>query len=158
MVFQKLLQERPERVFYLAGGGPHGNYAAKRWRDHQWALELNLLAPMRLAHQLLNRFPQNSPQLILCGSAIAESNGDVNAASYAAAKHGLKGLFSSLYLENPEWDLRLFSPGYMDTELLPKSAPVRYKKVWDPSEMARDLLEWAKIPGERHKVYPLYAE
>lgn len=155
-VFDQILAKRPSRVFYVAGGGPHGLFATKKWADHQWALEVNSLAPMRLAHELLRRF-EVPPPLILCGSAVAEAQSDPQASSYAAAKHALRGFFSSVAAEYPHWDVRLFSPGYMDTELLPKGAPVRYKELWSPSEVAKDLLSWALDDnGARHKVEPLY--
>jgi len=98
--------------------------------------------------------------VILVGSTICENQGDRHAASYAAAKHALKGLYESLRLEAPDWDLRMVSPGYLDTELLPKNAPVRYKEVWDPQKVAQEIVEWMKQKSNHgdHKVYPPYPE
>jgi short-subunit dehydrogenase len=142
--FDKLLTSlrtfQPTRIFYLAGGGPHGDFQKKAWKDHVWAWEVTFLAVARLIHALLNDTP---PQIILCGSAVAESDGDAKASSYASAKHALKGLFESLRLENQSVDVRLFSPGYLDTELLPKDALVRYKGVWNPEIVARKLWDWS---------------
>lgn len=135
------LQEfQPSRVFYLAGGGPYGEFQKKAWKDHVWAWEVTFLAAARLVHALLN----DSPQIILCGSSVAESSGDPRAASYASAKHALRGLYESLRRENPKLDLRLFSPGYLDTELLPKGASVRYKGVWNPELVAKKFWDWAR--------------
>ncbi|NCN41071.1 hypothetical protein GW916_07445, partial [bacterium] len=80
-------------------------------------------------------------------------------ASYSAAKHALKGLYLSLRVEKPTWDLRLFSPGYLDTELLPKGASVRYKKVWDPEEVSVRFIDWMldeELLGDHHSdsAYP----
>ncbi|MBK7960771.1 MAG: hypothetical protein IPK04_05925 [Bdellovibrionales bacterium] len=71
-------------------------------------------------------------QGIFIGSQIAERNPDINAASYTAAKHALLGIISTLQKEALEGkdtkkaslahDLRLFSPGYMNTSLLPPTA------------------------------------
>lgn len=134
---------RPTRVFYLSGGGPFGEFHKKQWKDHVWAWEVTFLAAARIVHALLNERHPNPPQIVLCGSSVAESAGDAKAASYSSAKHALKGFYESLRLENPSLDVRLFSPGYLDTELLPKGAEVRYKGVWNPELVARKLWDWA---------------
>lgn len=131
----------PNRVFYLCGGGPFGEFQKKAWKDHVWAWEVTFLAAARLVHALLNAAA--TPQIVLCGSSVAESNGDPRAVSYASAKHALVGLYQSLRIENPSLDIRLFSPGYLDTELLPKGAEVRYKGVWNPEMVARKLWDWS---------------
>ena len=97
------------------------------------------------------------PQVILVGSSVAESAADPKAASYCAAKHALRGLFLSLREEYPDWDLRLFSPGYMDTDMLPPHALVRKKGVHDPARVASDLWSWA-LTADRgaHWVYPIH--
>jgi short-subunit dehydrogenase len=128
------------KVFYLAGGGPYGSFQDKDWKDHLWAWEVTFLAAARLVHALLRQ--TLPPQIVLCGSSIAEDKGDPRAASYASAKHALKGLYETLKLENAKVDVRLFSPGYLDTELLPKGAAVRYKGVWNPEEVAKRFWDW----------------
>ena len=75
---------QPTRVFYLAGGGPYGDFQKKAWKDHIWAWEVTFLSAARLVHALLN---ETSPQIVLCGSSVAENAGDAQAASYASAKH-----------------------------------------------------------------------
>src|ERR1017187_1772613 len=46
---QLVLEKQFDLVIYAAGGGPHGKFAEKNYRDHEWALKVNLMAPMRLA-------------------------------------------------------------------------------------------------------------
>jgi len=145
---------RPQRVFCFAGGGPHGGFAEKCWKDHEWALTVSLVTPMRLLHSYLQAVPEG--QWIMTGSAIAEAQPDARAASYAASKHALKGLISTLRAENPRQDVRLFSPGYMDTELLPaNSAPRLENRVLAPTAVAVEFVLWAADPAASwHRVCP----
>jgi short-subunit dehydrogenase len=120
------------KLIYVAGGGPYGDFGSKKWAAHEWAWEV-----------------------VLVGSSVAEASADKSAASYAAAKHALKGLWSSLRLDYPDWDLRLFSPGYMNTELLPANAPVREKGVYSPRDVAEELWTWSlSADNGGHRVYP----
>lgn len=151
-VIQKLEASSFSRIFIVAGGGPYGEYGQKQWKDHKWAWEVTFLFPARVLHAL-QKGP--CPQVILIGSSVAESAGDPGAASYASAKHALKGLFSSLIFESPGWDIRLFSPGYMDTEMLPPNAPIRKKGVWPPAEVAKQIWRWSLEPDKGgHRVQP----
>lgn len=146
-------REQPERIFYIPGGGPYGAFAQKEWKDHRWALSVTLLAPMRIVHHLLRT--NYSQQIIVIGSAIAESAPDKHAASYCAAKHGLKGLIDTLALEEENKDIRLFSPGYMATSMLPPNAAEKVgKPVADPQDVAKAFVDWALEPkAARHKIY-----
>ena len=143
----------PTRLFYFAGGGPFGAFSEKNWRDHEWALKVNFLFPAKLIH-VFAKDPQNLKQLIVTGSAIAEAKPDENASSYSTAKHALKALFENLQKEKLILDLRLFSPAYMNTDLLPqKSWPRELEKVLDPTEVAKMFCSWALDPeGSRHKI------
>lgn len=142
----------PHRLFYVAGGGPFGLYPAREWKDHLWAFQVNFLFPALLLHDLLSHLNElRLKQAVFIGSAIAESQPDPMAASYAAGKHALKGLIDSLKLENPGFDLRLFSPGYMDTQMLPANAWPRHqpdpeKPVRQPEEIAKQLWQWSHSP------------
>jgi len=146
-------EETYGKVFFVAGGGPYGLYQERKWSDHEWALQVSFLFAARALHALC--VAQRLEQVILVGSSVAENDADVRAASYSAAKHALKGLWSTLRAENPNWDLRLFSPGYMDTELLPAQAPVRRQGVYSPEALAQELWTWS-LTGDHggHKVYP----
>lgn len=150
--------ERPTRVFCFAGGGPYGLFADKNLKDHLWALKVSFLAPMALLHTFMavnSPAIQPSGQWVMTGSAIAESAGDANAASYAAAKHALVGLVSSLRAETPQMDIRLFSPGYMATDLLPAAA-IKAKGLADvqkPEDVAVQFIKWAVDPqASWHRV------
>lgn len=149
---------RPDQIFYVAGGGPHGHFQDRPFHSHQWAWRVTFEAAAWVCHWALRQDPQ--PQVILVGSAICESRPDPLASSYAAAKHALLGLFSSLRKELPKWDLRLFSPGYLDTELLPKTSVVRYKRVWDPKTVAVSLMEWSQDKSQlgSHKSFADYPD
>lgn len=140
-VIQQIQDLSFSKLFYVAGGGPYGAFGSKNWDAHEWAWEVTFRFPAKLLHFLAqgHRFEQ----VILVGSSVAEDQGDKSAASYASAKHALKGLWSSLRLDYPEWDLRLFSPGYMDTALLPKTAAVRQRGVYSPRQVAEQLWTWS---------------
>mgnify|MGYP003395396521 CR=1 FL=1 len=142
MISERLQQFQPTRIFYLAGGGPYGAFESKQWKDHLWAWEVSFLGAARVVHVALN-FSERPKQIVLCGSAVAENEGDAGAAAYSSAKHALKGLYECLRAENSALDIRLFSPGYLDTGLLPKGAAIRYKGVWSSEAMAKELWTWA---------------
>lgn len=152
-VIQYLRTEDYEKVFCVAGGGPYALFGESDWKNHEWALNVTFLAHARALHAMAQagRFAQ----VILVGSSVAEAEGDMYAASYSAAKHALRGLYASLRLDYPSWDVRLLSPGYMDTPMLPANAKVRIKGVYDPIDVANDVWKWsisADIGG--YKVYP----
>lgn len=152
-VIAHVLQKDYARIFYTAGGGPHGRFETKQWKDHEWALELSFTFPAKLTHALLQA--KRKTPLIFVGSAVAESEPDPLAASYSAAKHALKGLILSVRAENPDWDLRLFSPGYMDTAMLPHGSAPRQHGVYDPEQVAHELWNWSlRSDDAGHKVYP----
>lgn len=134
-----------DRLFYFAGGGPFGSFTEKKWQDHQWALQVSFLTPAYLLHQLTD-----IKQMVFVGSTIADSSADPKAASYAAAKHGLKGLMTSLIAEGDSRDLRLFRPGYMDTDLLPPNAAPRLegKSLLSPEYAAEQFIQWVKKPAD----------
>jgi short-subunit dehydrogenase len=145
------------KVFCVAGGGPYGFFHERAFKDHEWAWQVTYVFAARLMHGILAS--KRRPQVILLGSSVAESEADPRAASYCAAKHALRGLFMSLREEQPDFDLRLFSPGYMDTALLPVNAAARKRGVYDPKVVAQELWTWS-LTGEigGHRVYPRHPE
>lgn len=147
----ELEEFRPDIVIYCAGGGPYSKFEQAKWKSHDWALQVSFLAAARLAHWFMGRKQASTAdQWIWVGSAIAEAQGDPCGSSYAAAKHALLGLYQSIQMEKPSLDLRLFSPGYMNTDLLPKGSwPRRQdKSLWEPEEVARLLWEWSNNPDQ----------
>lgn len=146
-VLQKINDFSPDRCVYFAAGGPYGLFQDKDWKDHEWALKVSFLFPARLLHFLLQK--KLCKQLVFIGSSVAEDQVDPKAASYSAAKHGLKGLVTTVQQELlnstnvGKLDLRLFSPGYMDTELLPCNARARQcGAIVTAHEIAEKLSEW----------------
>lgn len=146
-------REKPTRIFYVPGGGPYGAFAKKEWKDHSWALSVSLLAPMRILHHATKT--SYGQQIIFIGSAVAEGSPDINASSYCAAKHGLKGLVSTVRIEEENKDIRLFSPSYMATDMLPANAAEKTGKVvLDPTVVAKEFVNWALEPQAAwHKIY-----
>jgi short-subunit dehydrogenase len=135
---------KPTHIWSFAGGGPHGPYQSKDFKDHLWAWNVNFLFNARLLHSVLrdsDSYPQVK-QLLFLGSDIAESQADPLSASYAASKHALKGLVTSVQAESPACDIRLVSPGYMKTELLPITSEP-YAKAAEPQLIAEKLVAWA---------------
>ncbi len=108
-----------------------------------WCLNTTFLYPAELLHHLLSEktkwpFLRN---VILVGSAVAEEAPDPGAASYAAAKHALKGLVATLQLESASPQIQLFSPGYMQTDMLPlHSKPRLMQLAANPVEVAKKLI------------------
>ncbi len=138
----RLLQFDCTHIFYISGGGPHGKFADKKMKDHLWAYQLSLLFPAHLIHWALQT--NLLKQLIVVGSSIAEDKPDALAASYASAKHGLKGLVTSLNEEGVGIDLRLFSPPYMRTDMLPLKLPQAIAEhVKNPDDIAKAFYEWS---------------
>ncbi|MES3039325.1 MAG: SDR family NAD(P)-dependent oxidoreductase, partial [Bdellovibrionota bacterium] len=83
-------------------------------------------------------------KFFVVGSAVAEQKADPGAAMYSASKHALCGLVHSIQKEEIPFDLRLFSPGYMDTGMLPPQAWPRKEPglVKDAKVLAQKLIEW----------------
>lgn len=153
-IIQKLLSLDNLGVLYFAGGGPYGEFENQKWTSHQWAFEVNFLFPSKLLHELLKT--PGCSLFAYVGSAVAENSCDPKASSYAASKHAMKGLLSSIYKENPQrqCQIRLLSPSYMDTDMLPQGSwPRREGRVSPPREVAQTLYEWLSVnKGDFHKV------
>ncbi|MBC7419128.1 MAG: SDR family NAD(P)-dependent oxidoreductase [Bdellovibrio sp.] len=134
----------PTRIIYFAGGGPHGVFEEKKWSDHQWAFNTSFLYPAELVHSILSDQSHwlGLRQIILIGSSVAENKADPLAASYAAAKHALRGMVDSMAQEASEKPIvQLFSPGYMQTDLLPAhSQPRQNGLAEDPVQVAKKLI------------------
>lgn len=134
---------KPTCVIYFAGGGPYGFFEEKSWASHLWSLNTTFLFPAQLLHQILSEPWAELKQIVFIGSSVAEAKADPMAASYAAAKHALKGLIDSFNLESKERSVqvKLFSPGYMQTDLIPKNSPA-YHKAESVEAVAQRLLEF----------------
>lgn len=147
LFLKSLEQFAPTRLVYVAGGGPYGEFQKKNWSDHMWALTTSFLYPAELLHTILSNSKKwpHLKQIVFVGSEIAEFRPDQNASSYAAAKHALKGLITTIQLESSVEGERpsvlLFSPGYMQTDMLPEnSAPRTEGLAADPKAVAKKLI------------------
>lgn len=148
LLLSTLISFKPTTLYYFAGGGPYGEFGKKDWKDHEWAMEVTYNFPAKLIHSwLAGNLLCN--HMTLLGSQIAESDPDPFASSYAAAKHALKGLISTLHRENPYIDLRLLSPGYMNTDMLPKNSMPRRLNLplLDPQVICNKIFEWQIDPN-----------
>lgn len=140
---EQILSTNPDRIFYFAAGGTYGPFKKYEWKDHVWTMGVTFEFPAFMLHYYLKN-PKNLKQIVFVGSAVAESQADPNAAMYCAAKHALKGLLSSVEKENPSFQIKLFSPGYMNTQMLPKGAwPREQGLAVEPSQVASDLLRFS---------------
>ncbi|MFN7905432.1 MAG: SDR family NAD(P)-dependent oxidoreductase [Pseudobdellovibrionaceae bacterium] len=160
---EKLISHKVQKIFYFAGGGPYGGYATKqtsvpsdKWPSQSWSHHVSFLFPAFLIHHGLSHFQQ----MVFVGSSVAEIRPDPYAAMYCASKHGLKGLIQSVQKEAEQGkgftDLRLFSPGYMDTDLLPKNAwprinPPEGEKIHDPGQVAQIFCDFVSDAGQANQ-------
>jgi short-subunit dehydrogenase len=159
-LIQTLHSLKATHVWYFAGGGPFGDYAQKNWRDHEWAFRVNFMAPAYVLHALTKETRQVG-QLICVGSAVAGTRPDPRAASYAAGKHALRGLMTSVQAENATGlDLRLFEPTYLDTPMLPPNAKPRQTPgmVRPLAEVSQEFVSWAlnSNPISQNLSHPVF--
>jgi short-subunit dehydrogenase len=145
----KILREsQPSRIIYCAAGGPYGYFGNFQWKDHFWSIKTTFEFPAFLLHSFLSQPLPILKQIIIIGSAVAESKADPGAAAYAAAKHAVKGLVTSLQMEPLSFDLRLLSPGYMNTALLPmESAPRKKGLAQEPLKIATLMIQSISDPA-----------
>lgn len=159
-LLESLQNFQVDRLIYSAGGGPFGTFSEVGWKSHQWAFQVSFLSATWLAHQV-QKF-DFLKQIIFIGSSVAEAKADPMAASYCASKHALAGLYKTLATEEGAVDFRLYSPGYMDTDLLPKGSWPRMqdKTLWSPENVAKDLLLWSEDQQQirSHRVLNIWAD
>lgn len=150
--FDLIRDFNPDIFIHCAGGGPYGLFHEKKFKSHEWALRVNLLSYMQITHTLLNQKPRKIMQMIAVGSSIAESQPDPGAASYSTAKHALLGFSANLRAEYPEIDIRVFSPGYMNTPMLPAQKVIELgQKCLKVDEVAQHFVRWMVDPmGSKH--------
>lgn len=141
LIMDHVSTQKPNRIFYCAGGGPHGFFWGKSLKSHKWAMQLNALTPLSLAEKLVAHSYQG--EFVYIGSAIAERSKVLSSLSYSTAKKWAKEAL--LALPEEKLKVRVFSPPYMDTGLLtPKAWPRQEcpELVLNPEEVAQRLLHW----------------
>ena len=150
------------KLVFFVGGGPFGAFQNKEFKDHQWAWEVSFVAASRLLHSAYTLVPTLS-QICFIGSTVAETKSEPLALSYAVAKRALASLVQECQALNPPFDLRLFSPGYMNTRMLPPNSWPRLQKnqkIWEPDTVAKILFSWLQNPGARNtsKQLPVFED
>lgn len=156
-IFQKLQNYEPTRLIYCAGGGPYGEFSKYQWKDHQWTFRVNFEFPAFLAHSLSQKTWPQLKQICFVGSSVAEMKPDPFAASYSASKHALRGLVTTLQKEGFPIDLRLLSPGYMETNLLPLNSEPRLRGLArSPKEIASLMIQSISNADHRHSHQSFY--
>lgn len=140
---EQIAASDPDRIYYFAAGGTYGPFKRFQWKDHIWTMSVTFEFPAFLLHYFLKNSTRLK-QIVFIGSSVAESQADPNAAMYCAAKHALKGLVSSVEKEGPSFQIKLFSPGYMNTQMLPKGAwPREQGLAVEPSQVASELMHFS---------------
>lgn len=128
-------------IFYCAGGGPHGDYFSKPSHAHEWAYQVNFFRPTEIAHYL--KSISFKGLFVYIGSAIAERSVSKKSLSYSMSKKS--SLFTLLLMPEQDLKVRVFSPPYMNTALLPKNSWPRVEAselVLETKEVADELLSW----------------
>jgi len=131
----------PSRILYVAGGGPHGPYFQKGIKSHKWAYAVNYFTPIQILNDLIEKSYEG--EFIYIGSAIAERSTSDKSLSYSASKTAAKSVILSY--DSKLLKTKVFSPAYMDTDLLPKGSWPRMEcseLVIEPSKVAEVLLNW----------------
>ena len=160
--------EFPRHWILSIGGSPtsrliHEPFESTPWEHLRGLVELNLMAPMRIAHQIVPELMRpNSdgavePSSIIALASQAAHHPRPGMSVYAAAKHGLYGLMRSLADEVRELGIRVavISPGMVDTELLPSHPNLDRSKMIPMGDISRAILftlecSTASAPFEVH--------
>lgn len=131
----------PNRIFYVAGGGPHGAFFEKNMKSHMWAYSVNLFTPIQIIYGLIEQGYEG--EFIYIGSAIAERSKSSQSLSYSSSKTSAKNIILSH--QSKMLKTKVFSPPYMNTDLLPKGSWPRQEfpdLVVEPLKVAEVLLDW----------------
>jgi len=132
----------PRHWIFSFGGFPGGtlvreNYEGLSWEMHKEIVELNMLAPMRILHQLVPELirPNSDgivePASMLFLASQAAYRAQPTLASYAGAKFGLRGFLKGLHEEIRELGIRMsiIAPGMVDTGLIPSQPNLDREKL-----------------------------
>jgi acetoacetyl-CoA reductase len=127
---------------------------AHRMTDTQWheSLAVNLSAAFYLARAVLPAMRASRRGCIVFVSSASGSVGQIGAAGYVAAKHGLHGLTKALALESARKGIRVnaVAPGITNTDMIAELddqqragllARVPLARIADPEEVAATV-DW----------------
>jgi len=141
-IVKEVIQSKPfDTIIYCAGGGPHGDYFSKSIQSHYWAYQVNFFRPIEIADYL--KSISFKGLFVYVGSAIAERSNSKKSLSYSISKKS--SLLALLSMPEESLKVRVFSPPYMNTGLLPKHSWPRVEApelVLETKEVAQALLSW----------------
>ncbi len=141
---------KPDIIFYVAGGGPHGDFFSKPLHSHKWAYQVNYFSPLALAYELIEQ--KYKGVFVYIGSAIAERSNSNQSLSYSQSKKMAKE--SLLSIQENRLKIRIYSPPYMNTRMLTKNAWPRIEAsdlVIEPDVVANRLVQWLEEERELPK-------
>tara|TARA_R110002126_G_scaffold151287_20_gene298260 strand:- start:3074 stop:3799 length:726 start_codon:yes stop_codon:yes gene_type:complete len=132
-----------DQVIQCAGTGYYGQSQDEILDNVTQTLNVNLLFPTLLAHQLMTMVERTKGQMIFIGSVAHK--GSPNMASYAASKAGLAGLARSLAAEwQDRINVQIIHPGPTLTPMLEKAGykigPER-RLFLSPDVMATEIIK-----------------
>lgn len=140
-IMKLVVEEKPEVIIYNAGGGPHGDFFSKSMQSHMWAYQVNHFTPIALSYEL--RKKEYKGLFVYVGSAIAERSESDQSLSYSQSKK--MSLKTLLAVPGKTLKIRVFSPPYMNTGLLPPHSWPRLEApelVLEPELVAEKLIDW----------------
>ncbi|HWP57967.1 MAG TPA: SDR family oxidoreductase [Candidatus Acidoferrales bacterium] len=125
-----------------AGWGKKAPLIKARVEDWDETFRVNLRAPMLLAQLVLPTMIAKGAGAIVNIGSISGKTGQANVAAYSASKFGLIGFTESLFEEVREYGIKVCAihPGYVDTPLIPQSAPLNRQKMIRPEDVARAVV------------------
>jgi short-subunit dehydrogenase len=137
----------------IAGTNAPGAFLGKTWEEQKHVLEVNLVAPIALAYQIVPlMLEQGAGQLILL-SSIAAKYSFTGSAVYCASKAGLLGFGRILSEELREQGIRVTNilPGSVDTPLWAKhkSTPP-LEDMLSAQAVAEVLRDLVLMPNDRN--------
>jgi fengycin family lipopeptide synthetase B len=145
--------EFPRHWVLSVGGSPTTKIISEPFESSPWEqlrglIELNLMAPMRICHQIIPELMRPNadgvvePASIIALGSQAGHHARPGFSAYAASKHGLYGLMRSVADEVRDLGIRIavISPGMVDTELLPSHPNLDRAKMIPTEDISRAIL------------------
>lgn len=124
--------------FFVQGNALEGDTST--WEQ---ALNLNLLAPMKLTHAFAPGMKERQFGMIINLGSVAGIEGMSGVGVYAATKHGIRGWSRSCYLQLREFGIKvvLINPAFVDTDMTSGVKNADRSKMLGPG----DIVEAVKL-------------
>jgi len=125
-----------------AGWGKTAPVVKAKVEDWDRTHQVNLRAPMVLSRLVLPTLMEKGGGAIVSIGSVSGRTGQANTAAYSSSKFGLIGFSESLYEEVREYGIKVavILPGFVDTPLIPSSAPLNRRKMIRPEDIAQTVL------------------